>query len=116
MHITPNVLPLSHYIPLVLRIIALSTSIPCANHAWTQTSFHFSLHELSRRLVDASVSTPGPLPAAQRIEHRPLLQMLKTEWNTQVETLFRSAGDLNRKAIDWSKRTLYGGYVDSKEQ
>ncbi|KAI0340277.1 hypothetical protein BDW22DRAFT_1334357 [Trametopsis cervina] len=74
------------------------------------------LHVLSTRLADASAAAPTTLPAALRIEHRPLLSAVKSQWNTQVETVFRGIGDLNKKAVNWSKQTLYGGYVESKKQ
>ena len=70
-----------------------------------------SLHNLSMRLADASTITTAPLPAAERIQHRPFAAAVQNQWNTQVETLFRSISDLNRKAGDWTKRTLYGGYT-----
>lgn len=78
--------------------------------------FTCSLHTLSTRLIDASSSIPAPLSAAQRIEHRPFMQMMKSQWNSQVEALFQSVGGFNSKAVDWSKRTLYGGYVNSKKE
>ena len=74
-----------------------------------------SLHTLSVRLTDASAFIAAPIPAAERVKHRPFLQMVKSQWNTQIETLFHGVGDLNRKAFDWSQRTLYGRQVDSKK-
>lgn len=67
------------------------------------------------RVTDASASIPATLSAAQRVEHHRLKQMVKSQWNTQVQTLFQSVGGLNRKAIEWSQQTLYGGYVDPKK-
>ncbi|KAI0088363.1 hypothetical protein BDY19DRAFT_950527 [Irpex rosettiformis] len=73
------------------------------------------LHKLSIRLTDASTIPVGPLPASERIQHRPFVSMMKNQWNIQVETLFRSIGDLNRKAGDWTKRTLYREYSATKK-
>jgi hypothetical protein len=75
----------------------------------------FSLHNLSVRLIDASALASAPLPAAQRIEHRPFLSMMKSQWNNQVETLFRGVGDLNQKATTWGRRTLYGEHPKTEE-
>ena len=72
---------------------------------------------ISHRLFDSpstALLTFAPPSAADRIEHRPFLTLMKSEWNSQVETLFRSIGSLNHKAVEWSKERLYGGEVGEK--
>ncbi|KAI0826017.1 hypothetical protein BC629DRAFT_1586875 [Irpex lacteus] len=73
------------------------------------------LHNLSTRLLDSSAITTAPLPAVERIQHRPFVSQVKSQWNNQVETLFRGISDINRKAGEWTKRTLYGQYPGPKK-
>ncbi|KAH9914100.1 uncharacterized protein B0H18DRAFT_856582, partial [Fomitopsis serialis] len=76
----------------------------------TRTEQHRSdLHALSRRLVEADTIVPAPPPASERIIRRPFTAMLKHQWNTEVEALFRSAGDWDRRVVDWGRKVLYGG-------
>ncbi|KAI0696338.1 hypothetical protein BC835DRAFT_873289 [Cytidiella melzeri] len=75
------------------------------------------LHNLSVLLTDTSASAiaSAPVPAVLRIQHRPFVSMMKSQWNAQVEILFRSIGDLNQSAITWSKRSLYGEHPEQKK-
>ncbi|KZT04924.1 uncharacterized protein LAESUDRAFT_682052 [Laetiporus sulphureus 93-53] len=76
----------------------------------TRTEQHRAdLHRLSQRLLDAPTSIPAPPAAVQRITHHPLASMLKSQWNAQIETVFRTARGWDRRAIDWTRRVLYGG-------
>ncbi|KAI0772995.1 hypothetical protein BD413DRAFT_473850 [Trametes elegans] len=67
------------------------------------------LHHLSDRLVNASSDIPAPVPAVDRIPQRPFTSELQNSWNHQLEALFRGAGNLDQKIIEWGRKTLYGG-------
>ncbi|KAK7680390.1 hypothetical protein QCA50_016630 [Cerrena zonata] len=69
------------------------------------------LHLLSRRLVDASATVPAPPSASERIHHSQFNTLLKSKWNTQLGNLFDGVRELDEKAVDWTKRVLYGGDV-----
>ncbi|KZT64985.1 hypothetical protein DAEQUDRAFT_769224 [Daedalea quercina L-15889] len=82
----------------------------------TRTEKHRSdLRALSRRLVEADSIVPAPPPAAERISQRPFTTLLKHQWNTQVEALFRSAGDWDRRVVGWGRRVLYGGDASTSD-
>ncbi|KAG8216090.1 hypothetical protein J3R82DRAFT_8091, partial [Butyriboletus roseoflavus] len=68
-----------------------------------------SLHLLSERLVDASATIPGTLPASARIVERPFTTMLQSQWNEHVANVFSTVGKWERRASDWASKVLYGG-------
>ncbi|KAI1792731.1 hypothetical protein LXA43DRAFT_972392 [Ganoderma leucocontextum] len=76
----------------------------------TRTQQHQSdLHHLSERLVNAAVDIPAPIPASQRIPDRTFVAALQSQWNSQIEALFRGARELDQQAVEWGRKTLYGG-------
>ncbi|KAI9567769.1 hypothetical protein HD554DRAFT_2023428 [Boletus coccyginus] len=80
-----------------------------SNLIQTRTAQHRNdLHALSGRLVDASATTPGPLPASARIVERPFTTMLQSRWNEHVATVFSTVGRWERQASDGAKKVLYG--------
>ncbi|KAI0943519.1 hypothetical protein AcW1_002666 [Taiwanofungus camphoratus] len=83
----------------------------------TRTERHCSdLLELSQRLLDSPYGTSAPPPASERILRRPFATVLKSQWNTQMETLFRTAGEWDQRATDWGRRILYGGDATSAKR
>ncbi|OSD00961.1 hypothetical protein PYCCODRAFT_1478746 [Trametes coccinea BRFM310] len=83
----------------------------------SRTQKHSSdLHRLSERLVNASSDIPAPLPAAARVQHRPFTAMLQSGWNNQIEALFRGTRDLDQRAAEWARKTLYGGAANSRKE
>ncbi|KAH9944923.1 hypothetical protein B0H21DRAFT_694243 [Amylocystis lapponica] len=81
-------------------------------HSRTQ-QHRLDLHRLSERLLDAPSDIPAPIPASQRITYHPFSSMLKSQWNAQVETVFRAAGEWDQRVMGWSRRLLYGGDAES---
>ncbi|KAI0752563.1 hypothetical protein C8Q80DRAFT_1146936 [Daedaleopsis nitida] len=76
----------------------------------TRTQRHRAdMHHLSQRLVNAASDIPAPIPASQRIPERPFTAMLQSQWNTQIEALFRSTRALDQQVVEWGRKTLYGG-------
>ncbi|EJF59874.1 hypothetical protein DICSQDRAFT_156037 [Dichomitus squalens LYAD-421 SS1] len=76
----------------------------------TRTQHHQAdLHRLSERLVNAAADIPAPVPASQRIPDRTFVTALQSQWNSQIETVFRGARQLDRSIIEWGRKTLYGG-------
>ena len=70
-----------------------------------------SLHHLSERLVNAAADITAPIPASQRIPDRTFVAALQSQWNSQIEALFRGAGELDRQVVEWGRKALYGGDV-----
>lgn len=69
----------------------------------------YSLHTLSTRLLAADTYVPAPLPAAARIAHHPFRSQLKTQWNTQIESLFRGVQGIDVRVAEWGRKVFYGG-------
>lgn len=73
-----------------------------------------SLHALSHRFeVDsARLTTPT---ASDRITQRPFSTLVKSRWNQQVDVLFESAAEWDKRAAAWTRQVLYGGDAASKK-
>jgi len=102
---------------LLGRTRKLRTEWVCGCFQQVQASDHQflpSLHALSHRFeVDsAQLTTPT---ASDRITQRPFSTLVQSRWNQQVDVLFKSVTEWDRRAAAWVRQVLYGGDVASKE-
>ncbi|KIP04834.1 hypothetical protein PHLGIDRAFT_92995 [Phlebiopsis gigantea 11061_1 CR5-6] len=66
------------------------------------------LHALSVRLEQPSVDSRAAPSAFDRIRHRPFSRTLKQQWNIQLESLFRTVGDIGGQTVEWGRRKIHG--------
>ncbi|KAF8128640.1 hypothetical protein EV363DRAFT_1170118 [Boletus edulis] len=80
-----------------------------SNLMQTRTAQHrHDLHHLATRLVDATATLPGPLPASKRIVEHPLKTMVQAQWNEHVASIYSTVGQWERDGSEWARKVLYG--------
>ncbi|KAF8523720.1 hypothetical protein BU17DRAFT_43485 [Hysterangium stoloniferum] len=90
----------------------VSGSLVAGGVGYTYRPTFLSLMRLSRYIMQSLAErlqeprVPAPPSAAERIQHNPRRTFIMQRWNEEVEGLFHTVRNWDKKVVEWGRRII----------